>query len=108
MIRRPPRSTLFPYTTLFRSLHHLGDPLAALELPAGRLVQIGGELRERRQLAGLGERDGEAPAPAFFGGGLGRSPPPRTGGGGGYWGAGAGGGKGRPPGRDAARRVGWR
>src|SRR2546425_6437101 len=25
MIRRPPRSTLFPYTTLFRSLLHLGD-----------------------------------------------------------------------------------
>src|SRR2546427_9390154 len=25
MIRRPPRSTLFPYTTLFRSLRHLGD-----------------------------------------------------------------------------------
>src|SRR2546430_7786663 len=25
MIRRPPRSTLFPYTTLFRSAH--GDPL---------------------------------------------------------------------------------
>src|SRR3712207_7072011 len=24
MIRRPPRSTLFPYTTLFRS-HHLGE-----------------------------------------------------------------------------------
>src|SRR5258708_17432492 len=24
MIRRPPRSTLFPYTTLFRSLHPLG------------------------------------------------------------------------------------
>src|SRR2546428_8244038 len=23
MIRRPPRSTLFPYTTLFRSLQHL-------------------------------------------------------------------------------------
>src|SRR3712207_8302147 len=23
MIRRPPRSTLFPYTTLFRSRHHL-------------------------------------------------------------------------------------
>src|SRR2546430_12252523 len=23
MIRRPPRSTLFPYTTLFRSLHQL-------------------------------------------------------------------------------------
>src|SRR5690242_20930677 len=25
MIRRPPRSTLFPYTTLFRSSSHLGD-----------------------------------------------------------------------------------
>src|SRR3712207_7805292 len=24
MIRRPPRSTLFPYTTLFRSLHDYG------------------------------------------------------------------------------------
>src|SRR2546427_3375139 len=29
MIRRPPRSTLFPYTTLFRST------VAGLELPAG-------------------------------------------------------------------------
>src|SRR2546430_6593711 len=27
MIRRPPRSTLFPYTTLFRSLHHGGRDL---------------------------------------------------------------------------------
>src|SRR2546425_6839176 len=27
MIRRPPRSTLFPYTTLFRSLHHGGERL---------------------------------------------------------------------------------
>src|SRR2546430_6973685 len=26
MIRRPPRSTLFPYTTLFRSLHLRGYP----------------------------------------------------------------------------------
>src|SRR3712207_8412866 len=25
MIRRPPRSTLFPYTTLFRSVHQLFD-----------------------------------------------------------------------------------
>src|SRR5258708_27193051 len=28
MIRRPPRSTLFPYTTLFRSLQSLGSLLA--------------------------------------------------------------------------------
>src|SRR2546425_8247772 len=26
MIRRPPRSTLFPYTTLFRSLGHRSSP----------------------------------------------------------------------------------
>src|SRR2546430_7064602 len=26
MIRRPPRSTLFPYTTLFRSLYEMMDP----------------------------------------------------------------------------------
>src|SRR2546422_7656666 len=32
MIRRPPRSTLFPYTTLFRS-----PRTRARELPAGRL-----------------------------------------------------------------------
>src|ERR1035438_7687642 len=31
MIRRPPRSTLFPYTTLFRS----GDPLARIHDSAG-------------------------------------------------------------------------
>src|SRR3712207_8228723 len=37
MIRRPPRSTLFPYTTLFRSLHTVvkGNDAATL-LPQGR------------------------------------------------------------------------
>src|SRR2546422_7993372 len=33
MIRRPPRSTLFPYTTLFRSRQHLDQQLG----PAGPL-----------------------------------------------------------------------
>src|SRR2546421_9466765 len=28
MIRRPPRSTLFPYTTLFRSLTAIAEPFA--------------------------------------------------------------------------------
>src|SRR3712207_8257966 len=38
MIRRPPRSTLFPYTTLFRS-HRLGDRGRDLRVGAGdRLV----------------------------------------------------------------------
>src|SRR3712207_6943459 len=45
MIRRPPRSTLFPYTTLFRSWHHIpgreeyARKLAAA-LPPGGVVAI--------------------------------------------------------------------
>src|SRR2546430_13126322 len=31
MIRRPPRSTLFPYTTLFRSARHDGTPMRFAE-----------------------------------------------------------------------------
>src|SRR3712207_7946119 len=38
MIRRPPRSTLFPYTTLFRSVAVVEAHVRAeLELPDGRL-----------------------------------------------------------------------
>src|SRR2546427_3629493 len=43
MIRRPPRSTLFPYTTLFRSMvlgrlrRHLAQPL---ELPVDDLLRL--------------------------------------------------------------------
>src|SRR2546427_10973277 len=48
MIRRPPRSTLFPYTTLFRSTGAIGEPL-----------DIGGE-QEREPLAA-----GPAVVPAF-------------------------------------------
>src|SRR2546429_6119757 len=32
MIRRPPRSTLFPYTTLFRSLYFVADMDAAIRV----------------------------------------------------------------------------
>src|SRR5438552_9083457 len=35
MIRRPPRSTLFPYTTLFRSVHEVIDPEAFMRERAG-------------------------------------------------------------------------
>src|SRR5256885_9177727 len=38
MIRRPPRSTLFPYTTLFRSLAGDAQPEAVAELHDVRLV----------------------------------------------------------------------
>src|SRR2546423_10926954 len=41
MIRRPPRSTLFPYTTLFRSLVGTGTSLHAAELGAMMLTQAG-------------------------------------------------------------------
>src|SRR2546429_9855980 len=46
MIRRPPRSTLFPYTTLFRSSHdpaesvHLEDVAKALECGQHLLTQL--------------------------------------------------------------------
>src|SRR2546430_16709985 len=33
MIRRPPRSTLFPYTTLFRSDHRRSNSLAVISFP---------------------------------------------------------------------------
>src|SRR5256885_13012908 len=42
MIRRPPRSTLFPYTTLFRSARH-GDvrrPLCVVPRMPGRDTQL--------------------------------------------------------------------
>src|SRR5947209_16035476 len=34
MIRRPPRSTLFPYTTLFRSASSLGSPSRTTPAPS--------------------------------------------------------------------------
>src|SRR2546430_16790731 len=41
MIRRPPRSTLFPYTTLFRSKE--GDPPGPAEGAAGEYDLTGGD-----------------------------------------------------------------
>src|SRR2546430_17139587 len=38
MIRRPPRSTLFPYTTLFRSHHHRTGRVQARR--AGRTIPV--------------------------------------------------------------------
>src|SRR3712207_8859756 len=64
MIRRPPRSTLFPYTTLFRSAppRRLGpegtprpDGLRATELRQHALARQG-EGAAPRDLAGAGER----------------------------------------------------
>src|SRR3712207_8117083 len=47
MIRRPPRSTLFPYTTLFRSGRGLQQPRSdshGLEIMRERATLIGGRL----------------------------------------------------------------
>src|SRR5258708_22814051 len=40
MIRRPPRSTLFPYTTLFRSLHERKRPRAHLLRGASERIPV--------------------------------------------------------------------
>src|SRR3712207_7294719 len=53
MIRRPPRSTLFPYTTLFRS--------AVLSVPGALAVLVGEEpLELRPDLLGAGHLAGSA------------------------------------------------
>src|SRR2546430_17404027 len=73
MIRRPPRSTLFPYTTLFRSsvpdgrglvprvlradgaasvgvpLAHDGRPAACRRSPAGSVLPVPARLRDARE-----------------------------------------------------------
>src|SRR3989440_8046298 len=43
MIRRPPRSTLFPYTTLFRSAKVLGDFAREFEKPAIKVGLVDGK-----------------------------------------------------------------
>src|SRR3989442_6309942 len=60
MIRRPPRSTLFPYTTLFRSLGHQGklrkleaaieDQAVAWPWPRHRSEEHTSELQSRPHL----------------------------------------------------------
>src|SRR6266487_4914539 len=52
MIRRPPRSTLFPYTTLFRSP-------AAAGPPRDRSASAGGARRGRRPRRGRRDRSEE-------------------------------------------------
>src|SRR5258705_9841141 len=51
MIRRPPRSTLFPYTTLFRSAHPRARAPARKRAPVARL-------RGDAKAAALGRRRG--------------------------------------------------
>src|SRR2546421_11756583 len=75
MIRRPPRSTLFPYTTLFRShdrvadelverapvfehdLHHFGEVIGE----QGRDPLGAHALGQRRKAPNIGEEDDDGP-----------------------------------------------
>src|SRR3712207_7944273 len=57
MIRRPPRSTLFPYTTLFRSRH--GDPRGVGR--GGAAVRGRRARRGQRPPRGRGPRGAAAP-----------------------------------------------
>src|SRR3712207_7023876 len=54
MIRRPPRSTLFPYTTLFRSKLFLDDvwkPFSDAGLPEERWGEVADSIDQLRPLA---------------------------------------------------------
>src|SRR2546423_10902517 len=59
MIRRPPRSTLFPYTTLFRSA-----AVAGRDATADRTVHRAGRRAERPPRAGRADRPGTGGARA--------------------------------------------
>src|SRR3712207_8199529 len=63
MIRRPPRSTLFPYTTLFRS-HRVGGVVEAVGGAHGRARRVGAvHARHRnRALARLAVVERDDPA----------------------------------------------
>src|SRR6266516_5914163 len=57
MIRRPPRSTLFPYTTLFRSPGHGQIGLDRHASPLERLDEIGEQAVRARPDEAVGRRD---------------------------------------------------
>src|SRR5256885_6361462 len=64
MIRRPPRSTLFPYTTLFRSLQGRGGGDRRIALPLDLREQMdrqAGRFRARQEQGqvDVGKRDDE-------------------------------------------------
>src|SRR3712207_8433118 len=54
MIRRPPRSTLFPYTTLFRSVHVLRHDADRGRRPRARLGEPGPPALRRRLARAVG------------------------------------------------------
>src|SRR3712207_9324761 len=69
MIRRPPRSTLFPYTTLFRSIRapETFDARGGFALVELTLVGVRIELPTQTPIVLLKERDGERFLPIWIG-----------------------------------------
>src|SRR5688572_28822593 len=63
-MRRPPRSTLFPYTTLFRSGHRLVG--GAVDLRLGPDLGLGRRGARRRRRLALGAEPGEQGAEAVM------------------------------------------
>src|SRR5258708_14876285 len=62
MIRRPPRSTLFPYTTLFRSLSSQFD--SELNRVSARVMELGGLVESQiRQAVRSEEHTSELQSP---------------------------------------------
>src|SRR5687768_18038339 len=59
MIRRPPRSTLFPYTTLFRSREHTLELRSRARRPAQLFAPVVVDARSQRR-ADVRELDGSA------------------------------------------------
>src|SRR3712207_6960496 len=59
MIRRPPRSTLFPYTTLFRSLRRPAHHRAAVVDRAADHPVLVGEGVAEQPVRGVGGRTGD-------------------------------------------------
>src|SRR3712207_7930358 len=51
MIRRPPRSTLFPYTTLFRSAHGGGDDAGQCRDVARHVGRVAGDVVDPLEVA---------------------------------------------------------
>src|SRR2546429_6277692 len=81
MIRRPPRSTLFPYTTLFRSCLKYGitaNHVLGLELVtgAGEVVRLGGKVADRAGYDLTGVAVGSEGAFGLVTAGAGPRPPP--------------------------------
>src|SRR5688572_31772828 len=65
MLRRPPRSTLFPYTTLFRSRPSIGPPLVT-NANGDQVTRIARGAR-RRQPGGRSSRSGSFAQPSRAG-----------------------------------------